>query len=83
MVLIRNIDPIKPKLLENTANIKSVDASGKYIGVLLIPYPINPPLPIDVIPLLNWYPDPQSYNLLTLRKNDDPNSFINRFGLVK
>ena len=30
--------------------MKSVCGSGKYIGVLLIPYPSSPPLPIEVIP---------------------------------
>ena len=78
------IEPINPKLLEYTANIKSVWGSGKYIGVLFKPYPINPPLPIAVIPFSNWYPLPldQSSNLSTLRKKDEPNILIKREDIV-
>ena len=82
---IKVAEPKKPKLLANTANIKSVCGSGKYIGVLFIPYPKSPPLPIDVIPFSSWYPLPldQSSNLSTLRKNEEPNMLINKSLLTK
>ena len=78
-------EPISPVLDENTAKIKSVCISGKYIGVLFSPYPIRPPLPIAVIPFSNWYPLPldQSSNLSTLRKKDEPNILINKSLLIK
>ena len=64
------MEPIKPVLLAYTAKIKSVCGSGKYIGVLLKPYPMNPPEPIDAIPCSNWNPDEldQSRRRSILRK---------------
>ena len=53
---IRIIDPTKPKLLEYTANIKSVWGSGKYNGVLLNPWPNIPADPIAISELFNWSP---------------------------
>ena len=50
---INEIEPNKPKLDANTANIKSVCGSGKYIGVLFHPLPNNPTEPIAIITFLN------------------------------
>ena len=48
--------PIKPKLETNMENIKSVCISGKYIGVLLNPCPVNPLEPIAINELLSCNP---------------------------
>ena len=53
IIPIRIMTPTRPKLDAYTANIKSVDDSGKYIGVLFNPYPNNPPDPIAESPFSN------------------------------
>ena len=49
---------MKPKLEENTANMKSVDDSGKYSGVLLKPCPISPLDAIEVSAFSSCIPLP-------------------------
>ena len=49
----RLIAPIKPVFEVNTAKIKSVCISGKYIGVLFMPCPVKPEEPIAIREFLN------------------------------
>ena len=53
IIKISDIEPINPVLDANTANIKSVCISGKYIGVLFIPWPVNPDEPMAIREFLN------------------------------
>ena len=47
IIIINIIDPISPKTLAYTANIKSVCGSGIY-NLILNPWPNNPADPIEV-----------------------------------
>lgn len=58
MIARRITTPIKPKFDANTAKIKSVEDSGKYIGVLLKPCPNIPADPIAAKAFSNWRPEP-------------------------
>ena len=56
-IIISNvIEPIRPVLDANTAKIKSVCISGKYIGVSFMPCPVNPDDPIAIREFLSWSP---------------------------
>ena len=56
IVINRHIEPISPVFDANTAKIKSVCISGKYIGVLLIPCPVSPDEPMAINEFLSWRP---------------------------
>ena len=64
----RLIVPMKPVFDANTANMKSVCISGKYIGVLFIPCPVKPEEPIAIKEFLSWSPlDEDQLVILSIR----------------
>ena len=68
IIINRLIEPIKPVLDANTEKIKSVCISGKYIGVLLIPCPVNPDEPIAIREFLNCSPSEEDqFVILSIR----------------
>ena len=50
---IKANEPIRPVFDVNTAKMKSVCISGKYIGVLLMPCPVSPEEPMAINEFLN------------------------------
>ena len=68
MITNNPIEPISPVFDANTAKIKSVCISGKYIGVLFIPCPVKPDEPIAINEFFNCNPvDDDQLVILSIR----------------
>ena len=68
IMIIKPNEPIRPVFDANTAKIKSVCISGKYIGVLFIPCPVKPEDPMAINEFLSCSPsDEDQLVILSIR----------------